>query len=75
MDAIRCKMKNCHIAFEEHQGEMSDLDGYQEIMGHLVFDVKLGENFRRKAQFCTDGNKTEAPVVITYSSVVSCDSL
>ncbi|MEM7375799.1 MAG: hypothetical protein AAF587_44825, partial [Bacteroidota bacterium] len=75
MDAVRLEMRNCRIAFEEHQGDMAELDNYQEITGHLVFDVKLGENFRRKARFCADGNKTEAPAAVTYSSVVSRDSV
>ena len=43
--------------------------------GHLVFDVKLGENFRRKARYCADGHKTGAPVSVTYSTVVSRDSV
>lgn len=75
MDAIRMEMKNAMIAFEEYDGDVRDLVGYQEITGHLVFDVKLGENFRRKARFCADGHKTEAPSSITYSSVVSRDSV
>ena len=75
MDAVRLEMKNVRIAFEKHEGKISDLDDYQEITGHLVFDVKLGENFRRKARYCADGHKTEAPSAITYSSVVSRDSV
>ena len=45
MDAVRLEMKNVRIAFEKHEGKISDLDDYQEITGHLVFDIKLGENF------------------------------
>ena len=41
----------------------------------MVFDVKMGEHFRRKAQFVVDGNKAKTPAVITYSSVVSRDSV
>jgi len=66
MDAVRLEMKNVRIAFEKHEDKISDLDDYQEITGHLVFDVKLGETFRRKAHYCADGNKTEAPSAITY---------
>lgn len=47
--------------------------GYQEITGHLVFDDKLGENFRRKAQYCANGHKTKAPAAMTYSTVVGQD--
>ena len=41
----------------------------------MVFDVKLGENFRRKARYCADGHKTGAPASVTYSTVVSRDSV
>ncbi len=54
MDAIKLKMRNVRIAFEEFDGDRNTLvDGdpntlvrYTQITGHLVFDVKLGENFR-----------------------------
>eukprot|EP00980_Cylindrotheca_fusiformis_P001039 scaffold282_cov121-Cylindrotheca_fusiformis.AAC.1 len=75
MDAIRKEMKNIRVAFEEHEGDPNDLIGYQEITGHLVFDVKLGENFRRKARYCADGHKTAPPASVTYSTVVSRDSV
>ena len=75
MDAVRLEMKNNRIAFEEHEGDPSSLKGFKEITGHLVFDIKLGENFRRKARFCADGHKTEAPPSVTYSTVVSRDSV
>ena len=75
MDAIQLEMKNLMVAFEEHDGDPNELIGYQEITGHLVFDVKLGENFRRKARFCADGHKTNPPASITYSTVVSRDSV
>lgn len=73
MDAIRLEMRNVRIAFEEFDGDVSKLVGYQQITGHLVFDVKLGKNFRRKARYCADGHKTEPPAAVTYSTVVSRD--
>jgi hypothetical protein len=46
MDAIKMEMQNVRIAFEEFDGDPSNtLVGYTQITGHLVFDVKLGENF------------------------------
>ena len=51
------------------------MKGYQEISGHIIFDVKLGEGFRRKARFVGDGHKTKTPSSVTYSSVVSRDSV
>eukprot|EP00978_Attheya_sp_CCMP212_P034040 scaffold140628_cov38-Attheya_sp.AAC.1 len=68
-------MKNIRIAFEEYDVNPEELIGYEEITGHLVFNVKLGENFRRKARFCADGHKTGAPSSVTYSTVVSRDSV
>ena len=41
----------------------------------MIFDIKMGKNFRRKARQVAGGRKTEAPVSITYSSVVSGDSV
>ena len=75
MDAIRLEMRNVRIAFEEYDGDPNALIGYTQITGHLVFDVKLGENFRRKARYCADGHKTGAPASVTYSTVVSRDSV
>ena len=43
------------------------------IKCHMIFDVKLGENFRRKARLVGGGHMTTAPRSITYSSVVSRD--
>lgn len=75
MDAIRKEMSAVMIALEHHEGNPEELVGFEKITGHLVFDVKLGENFRRKARFCADGHKTGAPASLTYSSVVSRDSV
>ena len=41
----------------------------------MIFDVKLGENFRRKARFVARDHTTETPMSLTYSSVVSRDSV
>jgi hypothetical protein len=35
----------------------------------------MGENFRRKARLVANGNETESPAALTYSSVVSRDSV
>ena len=39
----------------------------------MIFYVKMGKNFRRKALFIADGHKTKTPVAMTYSAVVSRD--
>ena len=62
-------------AFEVYEGKIEDLIGYQHVKCHIVWDVKLGENFRRKAQLVAGGHTTDTPSSITYSSVVSRDSV
>lgn len=75
-EAICKEMKNVRIAFEEWKGEASELPpGYQKINCHIVFDIKMGENFRRKARMVAGGHMTETPSTLTYSSVVSRDSV
>ena len=75
MDSIRLEMKNNRVAFETYNGNIADLVGYTEITGHIVFDVKLAENFRRKARYCADGHKVDTPPFLTYSTVVARDSV
>ena len=74
-DAICKEMKNIRIAFEEYDGDIGQLKGYQHIPCHMIFDIKMGENFRRKARMVAGGHKTSTPTTLTYSSVVSRDSV
>ena len=61
-------MKNGRISFEIYEGNMEDLPpGYQEVSCHIIFDVNMGENFRRKAQIVAGGNNTTTPSSLTYS--------
>ena len=49
-EAICKEMKNVRPAFEVWEKDISQIPpGYQQIKCHMVFDVKMGENFRRKA--------------------------
>ena len=41
----------------------------------MIFNIKLGENFRRKARLVGGGHQTLAPESITCFSFVSCDSV
>ena len=41
----------------------------------MIFELKLGENFRIKAQLVGGGHTTTAPSSITYLYVVSRDSV
>ena len=51
------------------------LVGYKEITCHFVFDIKLDGSFTRKARFCANGSKTDVPKSLSYSSVVSRESV
>ena len=75
-DAICKEMKNVRPAFEAFGGGVEQLPSrFQEIKCHMIFEVKIGENFRRKARLVAGGHTTEAPATLTYSSVVSRDSV
>jgi hypothetical protein len=60
-------------AFEILEEERSAPIGSKWIPCHMIFDIKIG--FTRKARFVAGGHVTEPPTSITYSSVVSCDSI
>ena len=55
-DAICKEMKNVRPVFEVFEGDVHQLPGgFQEIKCHMIFDVKIGENFRRKARLVAEG--------------------
>ena len=74
-DAIDLEMKNVRIAFQLFNGDPTTLKGYKSVTTHLIFDIKMGENFRRKVRCVGDGHKIDTPSSITYSSVVARDSV
>ena len=47
--------------------------GFQEICCHVIFDVKM--DFTCKARFVAGGHTTDTPASITYSSVISRNSV
>ena len=51
------------------------LPGFKEITCHTIFDIKLDGKFTRKARFVANGSKVEWPKSMTYSSVVSRESV
>ena len=55
------------------QGKAKEMIGYQEIKCHMIFTVKM--DFTRKARFVAGGHMTETPSSVTYSSVISRDSI
>ena len=44
------EIENEKIAFSLCEGDPNNLVGYKHVGTHMIFDIKLGENFRRKAQ-------------------------
>ena len=49
------------------------MHGYQEITCYVISDLKM--DFTWKEIFVANGSKTESPVALTYSIVVSRDSV
>ena len=81
-DAIRKEMEKVCVAYsvnedftpdEVRKGKAPGLIGFQEITCHIIFDVKM--DFTRKARLVAGGHTTVTPSSITYSSVVSRDSV
>lgn len=80
-DAIEKELKKVHVAFEKLDVSVDEMRSgqarpkYQEIKYCSVFDIKMDGNFTRMARLVAGGQTTETPVTMTYSSVVSCDSI
>jgi len=74
-DAIAKEMQAAvRIAFRMLEDGQKPPPGYQFMSCHMIFDVKL-DGFKRKARLVAGGHMTEAPAVLTYSSVVSRESV
>jgi hypothetical protein len=71
--AIEKEMKNVAVAFKFLASDETIPIGYQRIPLHFVFDVKM--DFTRKARLVAGGHMTDTPSYLTYSSVVSRDSV
>ena len=48
-DTVALEMKKFRIAFQLYNGDPTSLHGYKPVGTHLIFDIKLGENFRQKS--------------------------
>jgi len=83
-DALKKEFSKVSVAWEAYgkgltpeevrAGKAPDLIGFHEIGCHMIFDVKMSD-LSRKCRFVAGGHTTEAPASLTYSSVVSRDSL
>ena len=72
-DAIDKEYRNAQCAFKLLARGENPPPGYNEILCHLVFDVKL--DMTRKARYVAGGHLTDVPPNMTYSSVVSRDTV
>ncbi len=81
-DAITKEMSKAKVAYipiegvtpeEVRANKVDQLRGFQEIKCHIIFDVKM--DFTQKARFVAGGHMTETPNSLTYSSVVSRESV
>ena len=74
-DAIEKEMRAVRIAFKILEDKEKKVPvGYQFIDCHMVFSVKL-DGFQRKCRLVAGGHKTETPAAMTYSSVVSRETV
>lgn len=71
--ALLKEMKNVMAAFEFHPIGSKAPVGYKWIPLHLIFDVKM--DFTRKVRLVAGGHVTDPPTSMTYSSVVSRESV
>ena len=71
--AMQKELQNVDIAFEWLDKGVKPPPGYKKVPYHFVFDIKM--DFTRKARLVAGGHVTDPPSVMTYSSVVSRDSV
>ena len=71
-DAINKEMTNVRIAFDI-RSDKTPPPGYQKIPHNIIFEIKM--DFTRKARLVAGGHKTAPPTQLTYSSVVSRESV
>jgi len=67
------EMKNNAVAFKFLENGENLPVGSKWIPFHMIFDIKC--NFTHKARFVAGGHMTDAPSQITYSSVVTRESV
>jgi len=72
-DAIEKEMRNNRVAFQILSPNEKVPQWYKFIRCHMNFEIKM--DFTRKARFVTGGHMTDPPSFLTYSSVVSRDSV
>ena len=51
------------------------MPGYENVNFHIIFDINMDVKFTRKEILVADGHTTAPPSSITYSRVVSRESV
>ena len=72
-DAIKKKYDNVKVAFKLLKDGKKPPPTFTEITCHSIFEVKF--DLARKARYVAGGHLTDPPSSITYSSVVSQESI
>jgi hypothetical protein len=73
MDVLCKEMNDVMIAFKPQPEEGTHVLGYRKISWFIIWDVKM--DFTRKARCVAGGHRTEPTKALTYSSVVSRESV
>ena len=75
-------MGKARIVFQKVDGFTPDqcrknnaLVGYQDIKGQWIFDIKMNGKFTIKARFVAGGHMTKPPSSMTFSTVVTRESV
>jgi hypothetical protein len=71
--AIEKEMKNNRITFEFLDADKHVPPGYKNICCYMNFEIRM--DFTRKAHFVDSSHMTDPPTFMTYSSVVSHNSV
>ena len=74
-EAIQKEMEKVKVAFKVVGENDTIPPGYQEMTMKIIFDVKLGEGFRRKARLVAGGHLVDTPPHLTFASVVSRETV
>jgi hypothetical protein len=74
-DAIQKEMDIVKVAFKKLDDDEEVPPGYQHMETRMVFDVKLGEGFRRKCRLVARGFQVDSTGYQTYASVVSRETV
>ena len=74
MDPLANEIKTVRPVLEVFEGVIGELKiGYQKIGCHVIWDVMITKNFRRKDKFLYGGSTTTTPTSLNSSSFFSRD--